>query len=89
MDLQLLQRSDVKLCPSQSLMLPKKTALPFVIPAGAPKERSGGICSCCSVAISTSVHPSRGRCEKKPPYPLSSRPELRRSAVEGSAVVAA
>jgi hypothetical protein len=47
MDLQLLQRSDVKLCPSQSLMLRKETALPFVIPAGAPKGRSGGICGCC------------------------------------------
>jgi hypothetical protein len=62
MDLQLLQRSDFKLCPSQSLMLRKETALPFVIPAGAPKERSGGICGRSSVVILNFVHPSRGRC---------------------------
>src|SRR5580693_1071590 len=69
-------------------------ALPFVISTGAPKERSGEICgvngpSLCGRSQGDETGPVQQRLlPEAPPSPLSSRPELRRSVVERSAVSA-
>src|SRR3984957_18410816 len=69
-------------------------ALPFVISTGAPKERSGEICgvsgpSLCGRSQGDETGPvPQLLLLEAPPSPLSSRPELRRSVVERSAVSA-
>src|ERR1700729_3258383 len=68
------------------------TVLPFVISTGAPKERSGEICGVSGPSLGgRSQGDETGPVQQlllleASPSPLSSRPELRRSVVERSAV---
>jgi hypothetical protein len=70
----LLRSSGSKIRPSKSRSSGNSRAT-LVIPTGA--QRSGGICSCCGVAASKSVHPNRD-FPVIVALPLSSRPERTR-----------